>query len=116
MKAFVVYTLARLGLFLAVYGLIWLFLFRNVQWNAVSALYTALIAVVVSSLLALVALRRQRAALAAQLAKRSKEPASRYGVARPPASAQRGQDQAGESTGGVAELGQPGGPENGDQR
>ena len=68
MRNFVVYTLARLGLFLAVYGLIWLALFRSVSWDSVSALYTALLAMVVSSLLAFVMLRRQRQALAADIA------------------------------------------------
>lgn len=115
MKPFVVYTLARLGLFLAVYGVVWLVLFRTVGWNAVSALYTALIAVVLSSLLALVVLRRQRATLAAQLAERSQRSAGTSGATRP-GSVQRREGEPDERAGGVAELGQPGGRKDGDQR
>ncbi len=136
MKTFVVYTLARLGLFVAVYGVVWLGLFRTVGWNAVTALYTALIAVVVSSLLALVVLRRQRAALAAELAERSQRSAGPPGARGPDSaqrqhgsaqrqhgsaqrqhgSAQRRHDQAGEDASGVAELGKPGVSKDGNQR
>ena len=106
MRNFVVYTLARLGLFVAVYGVIWLALFRSVSWDSVSALYTALLAMVVSSLLAFVMLRRQRQALAADIAERS----------RTAASAQRRHEQAGEDAGGVGELGESGVPEDGHER
>lgn len=115
MKTFVVYTLARLGLFLAVYGLVWLVVARTVGWNAVTALYTALIAVVVSSLLALVLLRRQRTALAAELAERAQRSAGTYGQRRP-GSAQRRHDKAGEDASGVAQLRQPGVSKDSDQR
>lgn len=91
MSAFVVYTLARLGLFLLVYGVIWLALFRTVSWNSVSALYTALIAMVVSSLLSLVVLRRLRAALAARIAQRSQPSVTAYDTGR--RTSQQGSDE-----------------------
>ncbi len=91
MSAFVVYTLARLGLFLLVYGVIWLALFQTVSWDSVSALYTALIAMVVSSLLSLVMLRRLRAALAAQIAQRSQRSLTAYDTGR--RTSQQGSDE-----------------------
>jgi Protein of unknown function (DUF4229) len=90
MRSFVVYTAARLGLFLGVYSLVWLAIGRSVAWDSVSALYTALIAMVVSSLIALVALRGLRARLAADVAARagvSRAAAQRAAAAR--AAAQR---------------------------
>lgn len=75
MKPFVLYTLARLGLFLAVYGLIWLVFGRWIGWSSISALYTALIAMVISSVIALTALRGLRddfALLVARRAERAK--------------------------------------------
>ncbi len=106
MRTFLVYTLARLGLFLVVYGLLWLALSSRVTWDSVSALYTAMIAMVVSSLLAFVGLRRQREALAAQIAERSASAVS----------AQRRGEQAGEDSDGVHQLDQPGVSKDGDQR
>lgn len=110
MRSFVVYTLARVGLFLAVYGLIWLGLFRTVRWDSVSALYTALIAMAVSSLLAFVALRRLRADLAAEIAQRSQQRRE------PTGSPKRWQDQSSEDADGVPEFGEPGVPKDGNQR
>ncbi len=71
MRAFAVYTLARVGLFLAAYGLIWLIFGRWIGWDSVSALYTALIAMAVSSLVALTLLRPLRADFAEQVAHRA---------------------------------------------
>lgn len=70
MKVFVLYTLARLALFAIVFGLIWLVVGRSVEWNAVNGLYTALIALIISSLLAFVMLRNLRDRVALQLATR----------------------------------------------
>lgn len=70
-KIFVLYTLARLGIFGAVFGAIWLVVYRQVEWNSVNFLYTALIAMVVSAVIAMLALRRLRDKLAAQIAERS---------------------------------------------
>jgi hypothetical protein len=71
LKPFVLYTGARIGLFLACYGLIWLIFGRWIGWNSISALYTALIAMAVSSVIALVMLRSLRADLSAQIAGRA---------------------------------------------
>ncbi len=71
MKIFVLYTVARAGMFTAVFGLIWLFLYRQVEWNSVSILYTALIAMVVSAVIAMLTLRSLRNRLAAQIAEQA---------------------------------------------
>lgn len=115
MRIFVLYTLARLGLFLLVYGAIWLALFRTVEWSSVSALYTALIAMVVSSLVAFVVLRRLRAAFAAEIAQRSQPSRTAYETRRG-ASQQGSDEQAGEDSGGVGELGQAGVSQDRDER
>lgn len=70
-RTFIAYTSARLGLFLAVYGLIWAGIGRSVAFDSISGLYTALIAMIISSLIALVALRRLRDRLAAEVASRA---------------------------------------------
>ncbi len=71
MKIFALYTLARLLLFLAVYGLLWLVFGRWVDWTPVTALGTALMAMLVSSAIALVALRSLRNDLAVEVAARA---------------------------------------------
>ncbi len=55
-KPFVLYTLARVVLFAASFGLVWLVFGHWIEWGAVSALYTAIIAMVVSSIVALLVL------------------------------------------------------------
>jgi hypothetical protein len=70
-KTFALYTLARLGLFGAVFGVIWLAFGRNLEWNALTGLYTALIAMIISSLIAFAVLKQLRAALAAELEQRA---------------------------------------------
>jgi hypothetical protein len=77
-KIFAVYTLARLALFAASYGLIWLIFGRWLAWDAVSALYTALIAMVVSSIVALAVLRSMRGRLAEQVAMRADRAKAAY--------------------------------------
>lgn len=71
MKVFAVYTLARLGLFLAAYGLIWLVFGHWIAWNSLSALYTAIIAMVISSLVAFATLSSLRDRLAVQVEQRA---------------------------------------------
>ncbi len=71
MKIFVLYTLARLGIFAAVFGAIWLVGYRQVEWNSINILYTALIAMVASAVISMLALRRLRDKLAAHIAERS---------------------------------------------
>jgi membrane protein implicated in regulation of membrane protease activity len=103
MRSFVVYTAARLGLLLGVYGLIWLAIGRSVTWDSISALYTAILAMVVSSLIAFVALRRLRDRLAADVASRADA-----GQAR--------REQPGQDPQGVDQLGESGVTKDRDQR
>jgi uncharacterized membrane protein len=70
-KVFALYTLARLGLFAVTYGLIWLIFGQWIAWNALSGLYTAIIALVISSLIAFVTLKGLRAQLAEQVSQRA---------------------------------------------
>jgi hypothetical protein len=77
-KIFALYTLARVALFAASYGLIWLIFGRWLEWDAVSALYTALIAMVISSILALAVLRSMRGQLAEQVAARADKAKAAY--------------------------------------
>lgn len=70
-KVFAVYTLARIGLLAAAYGLIWLVFGHWLAWNALSALYTAIIAMVISSLVAFATLKSLRADLAASVEQRA---------------------------------------------
>ena len=78
MKIFALYTLARLVLFLAVYGLLWLVFGRWVEWNSITALGTALIAMVISSAIALVSLRGLRDDLAIAVAARAARAKAAY--------------------------------------
>jgi hypothetical protein len=71
LKSFILYTAARIGLFLACYGLIWLIFGQWLEWNSISALWTALIAMVISSVIALTSLRGMRANLSADIASRA---------------------------------------------
>jgi H+/Cl- antiporter ClcA len=70
-KEFALYTLARLGLFAGAYGLIWLVFGHWIDWTALSALYTAIIAMVVSSLIAFATLKSLRENLAAHVERRA---------------------------------------------
>ena len=78
MKIFALYTLARLVLFLAVYGLVWLIFGQWVEWTSITALGTALMAMVISSAVALVALRRLRGDLAVEVAARTDRAKAAY--------------------------------------
>ncbi|MGI8576824.1 MAG: DUF4229 domain-containing protein [Nocardioidaceae bacterium] len=71
MKSFVVYTLARLAMFAAAYGIIWLIAGHWIGWDPVSALSTALVAMVLSSLIAVEVLRPLRNNLAAHVEARA---------------------------------------------
>ena len=71
MKVFVLYTLARLGLFCVAYGLIWLIFFQWIEWDALSAFYTAIIALVLSAIASFLLLGRLRDALALQVQERA---------------------------------------------
>lgn len=71
MKAFVLYTAARAGMFLACYGLIWLIFGQWLTWDSISALWTALIAMLISSVISLATLGRMRSNLATEIAARA---------------------------------------------
>jgi len=77
-KIFALYTAARAGLFLVVYGLIWLIFGRWLDWTSLSALYTALIAMVISSIIAFTALSGLRARFAEQVAARADRAKAAY--------------------------------------
>lgn len=78
MRPFLLYTLARVALFAATFGLIWLVFGRWLQWGAVSALYTAIIAMVVSSVVALLVLGSLRDQFALQVSQRAERAKAAY--------------------------------------
>ena len=78
MKAFVLYTSARVALFLAAWGAVWLVFGRWLEWDSLTALYTAAIAMVISSVVALVALRPLRDRFAEQVALRAERAKAAY--------------------------------------
>lgn len=82
MRVFALYTLARLGLFVAVYGLIWLIFGHWLDWSALSGLYTAIMAMVISSLVAFVTLKTLRADLAAHVEQRASRAKTVYDAKR----------------------------------
>lgn len=63
-KPFLAYTGARVLLFAGAWGLVWLVASAWLTWSPVTALWTALLAMVVSSLASLIVLRGPRARLA----------------------------------------------------
>jgi hypothetical protein len=70
-KSFALYTAARAGLFLGCYGLVWLVAGWFISWNAPNALSTALLALIMSSVLALLTLKSLRERFAANVAVRA---------------------------------------------
>jgi membrane protein implicated in regulation of membrane protease activity len=70
-KLFALYTAARAGLFAVAYGLIWLIFGHWIDWTALSALYTALFAMLISAAASLIFLRPMRARLSEQVAERA---------------------------------------------
>jgi hypothetical protein len=70
-KSFLLYTGARLGLFLLCYGVVWLVVGQFMAWNSLNALSTALVALIASSVLSLLTLKSLRAQFAAQVAARA---------------------------------------------
>ena len=71
MKPFVLYTLARVALFAASFGLVWLVFGHWIEWGAISALYTAIIAMVISSVVSLFILGSLRDDLAVHVSERA---------------------------------------------
>jgi Na+/melibiose symporter-like transporter len=68
---FVLYTLARLGLFVVAFALIWLVAFSWLAWNSVTALGTAVLAMVLSAIASVFLLRGLRERFAASLQQRA---------------------------------------------
>ena len=71
MKLFAIYTASRLALFLVCYGLIWAVLGWFVEFDQLTALSTALVALVVSSVIAFRVLAGMRDRFAAHVAQRA---------------------------------------------
>ena len=82
MRPFLLYTLARVLLFAATWGLVWLVASAWLEWSSVTALWTALIAMVVSSVASLVLLRGLRERFAAQVQDRAGRIQARYDAAK----------------------------------
>ena len=82
MKPFVRYTLARLLMFVAAWGLVWLVASIWLEWSSVTALWTALVAMVVSSLASFVLLRGLRDRLAHDVQARAGRIQQRYEAAK----------------------------------
>ena len=78
MNPFVTYTLARFGLFLAAFGLVWLVAFSWLEWNSLNVLWTMLIALVVSAAAGIVLLSRLRERLAARVQDRAERMSQRF--------------------------------------
>lgn len=78
MKSFALYTAARVVLFAVCFGLIWLIFGTWLTWEAVSVLYTAIIAMVVSSVIALFALGSLRNSLAVDVSARADRAVAAY--------------------------------------
>ncbi|MDQ4085984.1 MAG: DUF4229 domain-containing protein [Actinomycetota bacterium] len=78
MKPFLLYTLARVLLFAAAWALVWLVASVWLQWSSVTALWTALLAMVVSSLASLFLLRGLRQQLAVRVQGGAQRAQQRY--------------------------------------
>jgi uncharacterized membrane protein YcjF (UPF0283 family) len=70
-RPFILYSLARFGLFVAAFVLIWLLASRWVEWNTPSVLAIAVLAMIVSAIASLLLLGRLRDQFAATLAQRA---------------------------------------------
>ena len=71
MKIFALYTAARAAMFLVAYGVIWLAFGRWLEWDAITGLWTAFIAMIISSVMALLTLSSLRDRLAVEVAARA---------------------------------------------
>jgi ABC-type bacteriocin/lantibiotic exporter with double-glycine peptidase domain len=82
MKYFVLYTLARVGLFAAVFGAIWLVLFSWVAWTYASLLWTVLVAAIISAIASIFVLRNLRERFASEIEARAARMSQRLEAAR----------------------------------
>jgi uncharacterized membrane protein YdjX (TVP38/TMEM64 family) len=81
-KPFVLYTLARVLLFAAAWALVWAVASVWLEWSSVTALWTALLALVVSSVASLWLLRGLRQRLAVHVQGRAQRLQARYETAK----------------------------------
>jgi len=81
-KPFVLYTLARVLLFAAAWALVWAAASVWLEWSSVTALWTALLAMVVSSVASLWLLRDLRQRLAVHVQGRAQRIQARYETAK----------------------------------
>jgi len=82
MKYFLLYTLARVGLFAGVFGAIWLILFSWVSWTYASLLWTVLLAAIISAIASIFVLRSLRHRFAAEIEARAARMSQRIEAAR----------------------------------
>lgn len=82
MKPFALYTAARLVLFAATWGLVWLVASIWLEWSSVTALWTALIAMAISALASFVLLRDLRQRLAQRVDERAVRMQQAYDAAK----------------------------------
>jgi hypothetical protein len=82
LRQFVVYTGARFLLFAVTWALVWLVTSMWQDWNTVTALWTALIALAISAVASLVLLRGLRDRLAEQVQDRAQRIQHRYDAAK----------------------------------
>lgn len=82
MRSFVVYTLARLLLFAACFGLVWAVCFSVLPWNQTTVLGTALVALAISGVSSFWVLARFRNDLARDVEARAQRIAERIDESR----------------------------------
>ncbi|CAN5521325.1 hypothetical protein BH18ACT8_BH18ACT8_08170 [soil metagenome] len=82
MKTFIIYTAARLGLFLLTFGLVWLIGRPFLDSVDATVWWSALLALLISSVASIFLLRRLRESLAAQVEGRAQRMSRRYEEAR----------------------------------
>jgi ABC-type bacteriocin/lantibiotic exporter with double-glycine peptidase domain len=82
MKYFLLYTLARVGLFAVAFGIIWLLLFSWVSWTYGSLLWTVLLAAIISAIASIFVLRSLRERFASEIAARAERMSKRIEAAR----------------------------------
>lgn len=82
MKSFLLYTVARLGLFLGAFGAIWLVAGWALPWTSRNVLWTSVLAMVISALAAIYLLRGLRDNMARSARARAREVSSRLDESR----------------------------------
>jgi ABC-type bacteriocin/lantibiotic exporter with double-glycine peptidase domain len=82
MKYFLLYTLARVGLFAVAFGIIWLVLFSWVSWTYGSLLWTVMLAAIISAIASIFVLRSLRERFGSEIAARAERMSKRIEAAR----------------------------------